>query len=109
MDKQVRQEVFERARGKCECRCGRTIDEETGRLDHFFGRAKAEESVANCWALHLECDETKTLNRPSAAHWLKSFVKHLCRHVDSWDDSYFSALDKAMAKLASLQVKGLAR
>lgn len=99
--KKLRTAVFRRASEACEG-CGRHITEETGHLDHFFGRAKAEESLENCWALCLACDDAKTVNRPSAAHWLERFITHADRYA------YEAAAERAHAKLLVLVAKGRA-
>jgi hypothetical protein len=80
MNKQVRADVFERAAGKCEAgSCDRTPEE----LDHFFGRAKADETVENCWAICREHHREKTDNFPSRAYWLARFGLHSkrCGHM----------------------------
>lgn len=108
MNKEVRRDVFARANGRCECGCRRPIDFEYGRLDHFFGRAKAEETVVNCWALAPPCDDAKTRNSPSATHWLHKFVVHcaLATLSDPQETrAYFEAMDRAMTKLAVLRQK----
>lgn len=119
--KRLRAAVFLRARGRCECGCRRSITAESGHLDHHFGRAKAEESMATCWALHPTCDDAKTNNRPSAIHWLRKFY----RHVTNWatfyetqpDDEdfdgsisalYREAAGRAEMKAMALQARGLA-
>ena len=99
--KRVRAAVFARADGACEG-CGKFISPETGHLDHFFGRAKAEETVANCWALCVECDEAKTNNRPTAGYWLRRFIVHSDRL------GHLEARERAYAKLTVLQAKGRA-
>lgn len=100
--KRLRAAVFARAKELCECGCGRYVNAEEGRLDHFFGRAKAKESESNCWALTVFCDERKTRNEPSAAYWLKKFIAHA--------DKYFFAAEseRAFGKLVALQAKGRA-
>lgn len=70
-------------------------------MDHFFGRAKVPQAVSNCWALHLECDEAKTQNRPSAAHWLQRFAFHCGTH------GYLAERELALAKLNVLTIKKL--
>ncbi len=97
----IRAAVFFRAGGRCEA-CGRHITEESGHLDHFFGRAKVKEAVSNCWALCFECDSKKTVNSPSAAYWLSLFRVHAWRH------RYAVELEMAGAKLQVLRAKGLA-
>lgn len=99
--KQLRGDVFARADGACEG-CGRFITEESGRLDHFFGRAKVEEALPNCWALCLTCDVAKTANEPTAAFWLVAFVAHAVDH------EYLAEAELAGAKLQTLHAKGRA-
>ncbi len=100
--KRIRLAVFARCRGHCECRCGRAVTFESGRLDHFFGRAKVAESVTNCWFLHRECDELKTVNRPAAVYWLRTFREH-CRKY-----RFQPEFELAELKIAKLKQKGLA-
>jgi 5-methylcytosine-specific restriction endonuclease McrA len=48
--------------GRCECGCGQTIFRETFHMDHWIGGSsrRKETTVANCWALHPNCDHDKT-------------------------------------------------
>lgn len=80
LSKPLRAAVFRRASGLCECGCQRYIDEESGRLDHYFGRAKVKESPETCWAISIPCDEDKTASRPNAEVWLQRFIAHCRRH-----------------------------
>jgi hypothetical protein len=66
-----------RAHGKCEA-CGCFLGDR-GELDHFFGRAKAEELESTCWLICSECHYSKTRNHPNAAHWLSLFIAHCVR------------------------------
>ena len=101
--KSIRLAVFERAGGYCECGvCRKTITFETGHLDHAFGRAKAAESVSNCWALAIACDELKTSNKPSRVYWLRLFRDHCRRH------RYAAEFERAQSAIAWLKAKGLA-
>ncbi len=100
MDKKIRAAVFKRADGKCECGCSRSITPETGRADHFFGRAKAEETVETVWALAIPCDEGKTNSRPSAVMWCDRFRMHALLH------GYGAAAERAATKAQVLAVKG---
>lgn len=100
MNKQVRAAVVTRAGGFCEACCRYVGDE--GHADHFFGRAKAEESAATVWLLCLQCDDAKTHNRPSAAVWLERFTLHASLH------GYKEATERAQVKLAVLKQKGRA-
>ncbi len=99
----IRAAVFAREKNRCACGCRRWITEETGRLDHFFGRAKVPQAVSNCWALAINCDEAKTQNKPSAAAWLQRFAWHCGKH------GYAAERELALAKLNVLQVKRLVR
>ncbi len=100
--KKLRRAVFRRADGCCECGCGRFISEETGRLDHAFGRAKAAQSISNTWALAIPCDEARTANCPTAALWLHRFIAHADRH------GYEIESNRAASKVAALHAKGMA-
>lgn len=73
MNQDVRRLVFSRSRGKCEC-CGLPMS--AGELDHFFGRAKAPETVETCWALRSSCHYAKTNNSPTKSTWLLKFIAH---------------------------------
>lgn len=101
MDKGVREAVFNRAGNVCECGCGRDITPETGHLDHFFGRAKAEERLQTCWALSIECHAAKTANRPNATYWLVAFALHALTHGYTFEAS------RTLGKISALSVKGL--
>ncbi len=79
MNKKIRASVFARAKGICECGCGRPLGE-SGHLDHFFGRAKASESIETCWAIRLDCDERKTRNEPTGIYWCRRFYAHARKH-----------------------------
>ncbi len=69
-------------------------------MDHFLGRSKAPQSVANCWAIRCDCHEAKTANRPSAAHWLKRFGEHCKRY------GYLPELERCRAKYLVLRARG---
>lgn len=99
--KRIRSAVFARADGACEA-CGKHITEESGHLDHFFGRAKVEQSASNCWALCLTCDDAKTNSRPTASAWLGRFIAHCVKHGFEAEQSM------AQAKLLTLIAKGRA-
>lgn len=98
------QALAARARGRCECQCGRLIP--PAHADHFFGRAKAEETEFNVWLLSVECDYAKTNNRPSAGVWLERFMAHCARYAG---DGYRQAQERAHAKLDWLRAKGTTR
>lgn len=99
--KKLRALVFARAKGRCECNCGRALGE-SGHLDHMFGRARVPEAFSNCWALALSCDAAKTNNYPSAAFWLRRFRAHCRKH------GFGAELDRADARMAVLAQKGFA-
>lgn len=101
MDKSVRRAVFERSAGHCECGCGRFIDFESGRADHFFGRAKADEKPETVWFLSMHCDHMKTVNSPNATHWLVRFTLHCLRH-----DYRYEAI-RSLEKVSVLSAKGM--
>ena len=101
MTQKLRQLLAARARGVCECGCGRALGD-WGEVDHFFGVAKADETEFLCWLLHRDCHRAKTDNRPSAAHWLTAFMKHCAKYVG---DGYRSAAYDAQEKLAWLTAR----
>lgn len=106
MDKRVRAAVVARSGGFCEA-CFVFVGDE-GRADHFFGRAKAEETEANVWILcgpshgRSGCDHNKTVSHPDAATWLQKFALHASLH------GFKEAAERAMTKLAVLKQKGRA-
>lgn len=72
MNKEIREAVFERAQYTCEaCKAAPATE-----LDHFRGRAKAPESVANCWALCRPCHRNKTDNVGGRIEWLSIYARH---------------------------------
>lgn len=96
--REIREAVFARARLGCEgCSLGFP-----SAMDHFFGRGKEPQSVANCWALCEACDREKTENLPSASSWLARFIAHCEKH------GYVAEAEKAAAKLEVLKAKGRA-
>lgn len=77
----------------------------TGRptADHFFGRAKAEETIATVWLIGENHHRDKTDNNPSAVEWAEKFVIHLALCISrDWENRtpYFEAMDRAMSKRA---------
>lgn len=90
--------IVARANGRCEC-CGDPVP--PGELDHFFGRAKVQESIENCWLLTPACHYAKTRNHPSARAWLRKFLAHAERH------GYLEAQIRAESKDAWLKAKGM--
>lgn len=91
MTPELYQQVMARARGLCECGCKRHL--RAREVDHFFGRAKAEETLDNVWALHPDCHFEKTNNVPHRRHWLLKFIAHCGRH------GYAQAAIRAQSKL----------
>ena len=98
MNLEVREAVIRRALWKCECGCGRAIP--PGEVDHFFGRAKADETVATCWVLTPRCHFEKTNNHPTAGEWLNRFVRHADRH------GYTDARNRAQLALLWKEARG---
>ena len=92
-----------RARGKCEC-CGEPLGFgfAAPTVDHFLGRAKAEETEFLCWVLRADHHRAKTDNSPSAAYWIDKFLKHCSKYVG---DGYRSAAYDAQEKLAWLTAR----
>lgn len=98
--KRIRSAVMERAQGCCE-NCAKWIgrDGEDGHLDHFEGRKHSAQSVENCWGICPRCHSAKTLNDPSAVHWLLRFLVH-CRRKGLVDQA-----EKTMEQLEWKQAK----
>ena len=86
-----------RARGRCEC-CSRPFAPgvAAATLDHFFGRARAEESAATCWLLRADCHRAKTDNAPSAREWHERWIRHAERH------GYVAEAARARARLEGI-------
>ena len=95
----IRAAVFEWANGWCEAGCCTRIDEESGQLDHFFGRAKVPEKVSNCLALCAECHVHKTCNHPDSEWW----VRHFLLHAISFD--YLDEAERALIRLRTIKAK----
>lgn len=96
--KEIRAVVLRRAGARCES-CYRTDALE---LDHFFGRAKVPQSVANCWLLCRSCHRAKTDGRPSAAFWLREFIGRATKH------GYTAEAGRAQRRLDALTLSGRA-
>lgn len=77
----IRAEVVKRADGCCEA-CVRRLSPQfdPGELDHFWGRGKAPQSVANCWLLCRLCHRRKTDSLPARTYWLERFETHARFH-----------------------------
>lgn len=97
--KLIRLLVFSRSNGRCECGCLRPLGD-SGHLDHMWGRAKAPQSIENCWALALQCDDDKTNNRPSAITWAARFRDHAERH------GYAEQVARADLRIEKMRQKG---
>lgn len=94
---ELRAAVFLRADGHCWLG-------DAGQLDHQFGRGagRPAQSLENCWALHAECHNNKTNNRPSAAYWLERFVSHY------WRRRYARERERAVVRLQFVRARGSA-
>lgn len=77
MNDEVRAAVLARAKGRCEFDL-KPLN--AGEVDHMWGRAKAAESVENCWLLCVDHHREKTDNLPSRVAWLEAFSDHCRRH-----------------------------
>lgn len=77
----VRDEVWKRSEGKCECGCG-TFLGDGGELDHFRGAGSRRRLTdeLNCWKLAPLCHLNKTRNRPSREHWVRRYIMHCLRN-----------------------------
>ena len=91
MDTALHARLITRCRGLCECGCGAKVP--PGEVDHFFGRARSEETEATCWVLSVRCHYAKTRNSPDASHWFRLFAAHCDRY------DYFDAAKRARARL----------
>lgn len=76
----IRAAVIARAKGRCECGCGRHILTGTGQMDHYAGRVRQRQSIEWCWWLSRECHRAKTDNKPDAMTWHFAFLKHARAH-----------------------------
>lgn len=79
---QLRHEVLERAKFRCES-CGADLRKAGCVFDHWLGgsgRRREQESLETTWALCLGCNDRRTINVPSAAHWNDTFAKHCRKH-----------------------------
>jgi hypothetical protein len=98
----IHEAVMARAQGACEAcqaQAGRRLE-----MDHFFGRVRAEQSDATCWAICPPCHRQKTENSPSAAHWLEEFIRHAERH--GFDDE--AALAARRLESGALMIEAIA-
>ena len=99
MDKRVRQAVVERSEGFCEC-CSRWVGAD-GTLDHFWGRAKAPETVETCWFLCWDpCHFAKGQNDPSARVWVERFQVFSALH------GHAEQVKKCQLRLEWISAKG---
>lgn len=101
--KRIRVAIFKRSDNRCECGCRRWVTFESGRMDHFFLRAKVPQAESNCWFLHRDCDEERTRpTKTDRAHWLRLFINHATKY------GYTAEAQLADTKLETLRAKGLA-
>ena len=98
MDQALRNAIIARSRLRCECGCGRPAVH--GEFDHFFGRAKAEETIATVWLLRVDCHYAKTRNHPHNADWQRRFIEHCRRH------GYAESQRRAEARLHFVETRG---
>jgi hypothetical protein len=98
MDAALHARLLTRCRGRCECGCGTRIP--PGECDHFFGRAKAEETEATCWMLCPACHYAKTRNHPSNAEWQQRFIEHCRRH------GFYESMHRAEARKHFVETRG---
>lgn len=99
MDVELRRRLLIRCKGHCECGCGRKVP--PGEVDHYFGRAKAEETEATCWVLSVQCHFEKTRNHPSNAEWQRRFIEHARRL------GFFESVKRAEARLHFVETRGI--
>ena len=104
----MREAVYARANGRCECGCNRRLNVSADRnlfsdlsreLDHFFGKGKAPATVETCWVLSRACHRAKTENKPGAQTWLLRFIVHCQLH------GYATAAHQARMKLEWILAK----
>lgn len=79
----LREQIWLRSEGRCECGCRTRITWNGFELDHFLGRARAAESPENCWALATDCHRAKhggVGGDPNRVRWLWLFFLHLQAH-----------------------------
>lgn len=74
---EIREAVFERAGGKCECSVG--CQDVPSEMDHAVPRRHGQ-SVEACWALSSEHHKMKTENKPDALTWAQRFHRHCLIH-----------------------------
>ena len=100
--RKIRAAVCLRAAGACES-CGAWVGEngESGHLDHARGRARSE-TVESCWLLCVPCDDERTHNRPTSAHWLRLFAAHCA------DYGFAAEHERALARLQFVTARGAA-
>lgn len=101
-ERKVYAAVAKRADGHCEA-CGRHCLPEDGHRDHFRGRARSGTTVEAVWLLCASpCDADKTVNRPTAAHWLRVWRRH-CERYGYEHEAYLASI-----RLEALAAKGFA-
>lgn len=99
--KRIRAACLARAGESCECGCQRFLGEDA-QMDHQAGRGRARQTVENCWMLTAHCHEQRTLNKPSAAWWLRAYASHCAR----WN--YSHEHERAIARLQFVAARGAA-
>ena len=92
--------LVERSGGNCEsCHRPFGLGLLTAEADHFFARAKAEESEATVWLICRECHHAKTNNYPDAATWLLRFATFCDAH------GFVASAARARARLFAVEVR----
>jgi Arc/MetJ-type ribon-helix-helix transcriptional regulator len=79
----VREAVFARSEGTCECGCERPFSlglrfDGIAEMDHFEGVARSE-SVETCWMLRADCHRRKHRDADPNS-WRAKFINHCLRH-----------------------------
>lgn len=86
---ELRLQLMQRAKFRCECGGPdfKGCDRPAEAMDHFFGRARAPESLETCWMLSTQCHVAKTDGRSradagtgGAAEWCYRFMEHCARY-----------------------------
>lgn len=72
-----------RARGLCECGCGRILAVFGETMDHWLngsGNRKKFESIETCWMLTIQCHRERQEYLPDVETWNAKFKAHCDRH-----------------------------
>ncbi len=96
--KDIRAAVMLRAGNRCEGCFFVTFIGPSLEMDHFFPKARTQQTVRNCWALCHSCHRMKTDNRPGAAFWLEAFIAHATRN------DYLAEARTARSRLQALEL-----